>query len=152
MNQFTKRYVRSWFKSQGTFGLFSGYAENVIPNKGSAKFVTEDDFVAISQPEKYFVKANKVPGTAPVYYSGKGFYMWLDGSEISESHELVAKLRPVDFHHDVPLLLKIKFGLFPERYENTERLSVDTISSQFGPAYRIKFPPLRKIESIDLIK
>lgn len=138
----SKRFIREWETS--TFTLVYG------KGKKTARFLSPSEFQALAQPEKFYIPANAMEGDGDVYKSDGGKYMWVKPEAMNDSVSLTAELYPVDWNHNASLLLRVKFALFPEKYENAEKLRVDTLDTRFGKAYIITPPLLRKIKAVNI--
>lgn len=78
---------------------------------------------------------------------------WLsDSAMVPEGQRFELEYYPVDFSHDAPFYLKVKFALSPDAYPSTEPARVDTLRVGGRTLLRVESPTIRKIKSINPIK
>lgn len=146
-------FVRTWDKggniSKTLSYVYSKLHKDII-------VLTDHDSEVLTNPDKFFTDYNKVPGNMPVYHDKNGSYYWFkqDSLTIAPGQIIEAELFPVDWNHDnAGLLFRLKFLLFPEKYESVMKLETDTIETErYGRLVFIKCPAIRKIKAINLIK
>lgn len=124
---------------------------NTLHKTNVIELLKPEDMVALSNPSEFFVDKNHFSGNAYAYKAPTGEHIWLNPDSVRVGDEFEGELKPVDFFHDVQLLVRIKFALTPGAYDLKEKLEIDTIDSQYGRAYRVHPLPVRKIKSINLI-
>ena len=147
INPISRPFIRM-FNDQHT------HVYNIVYGQNKSKFhlFNEADISALSNPCEFFIKENRFDGDVPAYKAADGDFIWLHPDSISNIGELQAELLPVDWNHNVQLMVKLKFALFPDGYDKYQTLKIDTIKSQYGTAYRIQPLPVRKIKSIHRVK
>ncbi len=147
----TKPYIRIW-KSSGAFKFFffNVYNEVLFNGNKPPLLLEGSDYEAVTAPQNFFTAKNKLPGNAPCYIGEDGKFIWIKPDALSADEKLTGMLYPVDWDHDVQVIVKLKFLLTPGSYPGTERLEIDTINSRWGRAMRIKPLPVRKIKAVDI--
>lgn len=149
---YTKPWVKYWdLDNLKKFVYYQNWNKAYSQGVKEPLFLEPEDYKAALGDPSFFIPSNKIPGNAPVYKSANGSWIWIDPSRNSNGGQFVAELEPVDFNHNVGILIKIKFALFPNGYPETEELKVDTIMTRNGETYRIAIPEVRKIKSIRLV-
>lgn len=148
----SEKFMRIYTISQD---VMQQYLKNysAVYTKGKKEFLLYDEYdaAAFETPDKFFIRSNRFPGNAPVYKSPLGSFMWVNPDSIAPGTQFVAHLYPVDWYHDAPILLRIKFALMPDGYPETATIGLDTVRMRLDTLYRIKLPSYRKIESIDTV-
>lgn len=147
----SRPYIRTWPMDHHTLMLYTKWYNNVYSmGKKPALFLYHDDYMAVSNPNVFFTEENRLPGNAGVYKGNQGIYLWQNPDSVRAGEDLVAELFPVDWRlDDAQLLLRLKFALSPGSYPNEQVLTVDTINTRFGIAYKIDPVAIRRIKSVN---
>lgn len=144
-------FVKTWDLNEirQTFP-YQNWSKAYTNGKTSPLFLDPEEYKVISQPDSFFVEANKVKGNAPVYQSPGGVWMWVKPGEDLEGKQLEATLQSVSYDYEVSLALKIKLAIFSSHYDKKTELKVDTILSENSKYGRIILPNIYKIENINI--
>lgn len=149
INPLSRPYVKTW----GDERFYPWSISHILTgSKKPFTLLMDADYMAVSQPDSFFVEKNRMPGTAPVYYGDGGDYYWVKPDELKPGEKLVADLWPVDFNHKgIGLLYRLRFALFPEQYESKMKLDIDTVESpRYGRLLMVKVPAVRKVQAINI--
>lgn len=145
---FTKPYLSLFENNRNVFST-KMHLVNGTPNK-IPLLIGREDYLAVEFPDSFYIPENHLSGTAPMYYIPGGEYYWVHPDSIDKAQNLVANWYPVDWNHDVILIMKIKYALMPRDYPLSTPINVDTVQTRFGPRYRIPVIKARHLRSIDL--
>lgn len=115
-------------------------------------FLSGKDYPAIEFSDSFYIPENRVAGTAPVYHIDGGEYYWIYPDSINNSKAIIVNWKPVDWNHDVILLLKLMYLIRPNAYPLSQSIVIDTIPTRFGDRYRININRNRQIERFDTLK
>ena len=120
--------------------------------KKEITLLPDADYMAVSQPDSFFVEKNRLPGNAPLYYGEGGLHYWMKPGILKPGQRLVADLLPLDWsHYEIPVLYRLKILLTHVELDNRMDLEIDTVDSQqFGKLYRVRFPMDRKIKAVNV--
>ena len=99
-------------------------------------FLWPEEYDAVAGKSRLFVPENRIPGTAPVYATDDSEYLWLHPDSVNPTDKFEYLLKPVDWHHDAPVLLCLKFALMPNSYPDRGDAKLDSIHTRYGTMYR----------------
>lgn len=77
---------------------------------------------------------------------------WAEADSVASDTEFEVEYYPVDFHHNGPLPLRVKFALSPGGYPSVECVTPDTVTIGTRRFLVIRKPEIRKIRSIRPVK
>ena len=155
ISSLSKPFIRLWNTTEDRQNTYEQIFSHVYgKGKKEFRFLRSSDFTAISDPTIFFTSNNKYPGDAPAYKTEDSEYIWIKpDSIINTANSLHAELHPPHWKDGIFFWDKFVFAVIPaHRFDKVTILELDTIDSQFGQAYRIKQPGLRKIKSVNIRK
>lgn len=151
---FTKPYIRLWNlkEFQLTPQLYQNWSKAYTQGKTTPLFIDSIEYLVFNNPDKFFIKKNRIPGEPEAYHSPNGQYYWLKPGTNLVTAEIEAQLKPISFDTEGSFFSRLIFLISPNSFPDKEKLKVDTVSSIYGDRIRITPPRKRKIENLKYIK
>ncbi|MCM1517949.1 MAG: DUF6056 family protein [Pseudoflavonifractor sp.] len=152
-------FVNNWFDTTVPrwvfFTLKAFYYDNNITYTSSRNDLIalhQTDYGFYTSPDDFLIPANHIPGDTPLYMGDN--YIWARADEINPGDKYKYTYYPISPNDTDNPLLKVKFALFPNAYENEGTVVLpDTNCIKIDSCYRVfPKPGIRKIKSIEMLR